>query len=72
MNPVAAKDIYPPAIGPGQRNAGADASICLIYPADIDMFRAGFQELGLKDSEIHKSYHFVDARLVAETTGMPF
>ena len=67
MIPVAAGDIRPLAIGPGQRKAGADAPIRLIYVADIGRFKkAGFQEPGLYDAEIQKSYYFVDTGLVAQ------
>jgi nitroreductase len=38
----------------------------LIYVVDIDKFKkAGFQEPGLWDAEIQKSYYFVDTGLIA-------
>ena len=55
------------AIGPGQGTAGASAPVRLIYVADIDKFKnAGFQEPGLYNAEIQKSYYFVDTGLVAQ------
>lgn len=67
LNPVSAGDIRPLAIGPGQGNAGANAPFRLIYVVDIDRFKnAGFQEPGLYDPEIQKSYYFVDTGLIAQ------
>jgi nitroreductase len=67
MNPVAAGDSRALAIGPGQGRAGANAPIRFIYVVDIDRFKnAGFQEPGLYDPEIQKSYYFVDAGLIAQ------
>jgi hypothetical protein len=55
------------AIGPGQENAGADAPVRFIYIVDIERFKnAGFQEPGLHDPEIQKSYSFVDTGLIAQ------
>ena len=67
MTPVAAGDSRALAIGPGQRKVGADAPMRLIYVVDIDRFKkAGFQEPGLYDPEIQKSYYFVDTGLIAQ------
>jgi nitroreductase len=39
----------------------------LIYVVDIDRFNnAGYQEPGLYDPEIQKSYYFVDTGLIAQ------
>jgi nitroreductase len=66
LTPVAADDIRALAIGPGQR-AGAKAPVRFIYVVDIDRFRnAGYQEPGLYDPEIQKSYYFVDTGLIAQ------
>jgi hypothetical protein len=66
LTPVAAGDIRALAIGPGQR-AGAKAPVRFIYVVDIDRFKnAGYQEPGLYDPEIQKSYYFVDTGLIAE------
>lgn len=65
--PVAAGDHRAIAIGPGQGPAGAKVPVRFIYVADIDRFKnAGFQEPGLYDPEIQKSYYFVDTGLVAQ------
>jgi hypothetical protein len=66
MIPVAAEDLRAMAIGQGQGKAGAKAPVRLIYVVDREKFsRAGFQEPGLWDLEIQKSYYFVDTGLVA-------
>jgi nitroreductase len=66
LTPVAEGDIRALAIGPGQR-MGAGAPVRLIYVVDIDKFKqAGFQEPGLYDTEIQKSYYFVDNGLIAQ------
>jgi len=65
--PVGSGDIRPLAIGAGQAPAGANAPVRLIYVVDIDRFKhAGFQEPGLHDPEIQKSYYFVDTGLIAQ------
>jgi SagB-type dehydrogenase family enzyme len=67
LTPVVAGDLRELAIGQGQGIAGANAPVRLIYVADIGKFaKAGFQEPGLKDPEIQKSYYYVDAGLIAE------
>jgi len=67
MTPVVAGDSRALAIGPGQGMAGANAPIRFIYVVDIDRFKnAGFQEPGLYDPEIQKSYYFVDTGLIAQ------
>lgn len=67
MTPVTAGDIRALAIGKGQSPAGANAPIRFIYVVDIDRFKsAGFQEPGLYDPEIQKSYYFVDTGLIAQ------
>ncbi|HUU21758.1 MAG TPA: nitroreductase family protein [Phycisphaerae bacterium] len=53
-------------VGRGRRGAGATAPVRLIYVVDIARFaRARFQEPGLRDAEIQKSYYFVDTGLIA-------
>jgi len=65
--PIAAGDSRALAIGPGQGMAGANAPIRLIYIVNIDKFKnAGFQEPGLYNTEIQKSYYFVDTGLIAQ------
>jgi hypothetical protein len=64
---VATGDSRALAIGPGQGRAGANAPVRLIYVVDIERFKnAGFQEPGLYDPEIQKSYYFVDTGLIAQ------
>jgi len=65
--PVASGDIRTLAIGAGQGKAGANAPVRFIYVVDIERFKtAGFQEPGLSDPEIQKSYYYVDTGLIAQ------
>jgi hypothetical protein len=65
--PVVGGDLRTLAISPGQNGAGATAPVRLIYVVDLDRFsKAGFQEPGLYDPEIQKSYYYVDVGLIAE------
>jgi hypothetical protein len=67
LSPVAVGDSRALAIGPGQRRAGATAPVRFIYVVDTDRFKnAGYQEPGLYDPEIQKSYYFVDTGLIAQ------
>ena len=67
MTPVAAGDNRSLAIGPGQRTSGANAPVRFIYVVDVDKFKtAGYQEPGLYDLEVQKSYYFVDTGLIAQ------
>jgi nitroreductase len=67
LTPVIRGDNRTLAIGPGQRTSGANAPVRLIYVADLNKFKtAGYQEPGLYDPEIQKSYYFVDTGLIAE------
>jgi len=67
LAPVASGDIRALAIGRGQAPAGAIAPVRLIYVVDLERFNyAGFQEPGLHDPEIQKSYYFVDTGLIAQ------
>lgn len=67
MTLVAAGDSRSLAIGPGQRTSGVNAPVCFIYVVDVDKFKtAGYQEPGLYDPEIQKSYYFVDTGLIAQ------
>jgi hypothetical protein len=64
--PVLAGDWRCLAIGKGQGNWGTNAPVRLIYVVDIEKFNeAGFQEPGLHDPEIQKSYYYVDTGLIA-------
>lgn len=67
LSPVASGDSRALAIGPGQQMAGANAPVRFVYVVDIDRFKkAGFDEPGLHDPEIQKSYYFVDTGLIAQ------
>ncbi len=65
--PVVANDLRRLAIGPGQAEAGAEAPVRLIYVGDIDklVHTAGFQEPGLRDPNVQRSYYYVDTGLIA-------
>ncbi len=60
-------DLRSYALTPGQRNVDAKAPIHLIYVVDIHKLThtSGFQEPGLHDPEVQKSYYFVDTGLIA-------
>ena len=67
LTPVTVGDSRALAIGAGQGSAGADAPVRLVYVVNIDRFKhAGFQEPGLYDPEIQKSYYYVDTGLIAQ------
>jgi hypothetical protein len=65
--PVVAGDLRTLAIGPGQADFVADAPVHLIYIVDINKLSntSGYQEPGLQDPEIQKSYYYVDTGLIA-------
>jgi nitroreductase len=65
--PVAASDVRTLAIGRGQRNVAMKAPVQLIYVADLHRLThtSGFQEPGLQDPEVQKSYYYVDTGLIA-------
>jgi nitroreductase len=59
--------LRPLAIGAGQATLVAGAPVHLIYVADVNKLSntSGYQEPGLQDPEIQKSYYFVDTGLIA-------
>jgi hypothetical protein len=65
--PVIAGDVRTLAIGRGQRNLAMKAPVQLIYVVDIHRLThtSGFQEPGLQDPEVQKSYYHVDTGLIA-------
>ena len=65
--PVINGDLRRLALGVRQGNAGLNAPVRLIYVADIGRLEhtSGFEEPGLHDPEVQKSYYFVDAGLIA-------
>lgn len=64
---IAAGDLRRLALGAHQGATGAEAPVRLVYVADIDKLEhtAGFEEPGLHDPEIQRSYYFVDTGLIA-------
>jgi len=67
LMPVIAGDLRPLAIGKGQESFGDKAPVRLIYVADINRLSntSGYQEPGLQDPEVQKSYYFADTGLIA-------
>jgi nitroreductase len=67
MVPVLAGDLRPLAIGPGQADFVMKAPVQLIYVVDINKLTntSGYQEPGLQDTEVQKSYYYVDTGLIA-------
>jgi len=65
--PVVVGDLRSLAIGQGQVNFGDKAPVRLIYVADINKLAntAGYQEPGLQNPEVQKSYYFVDTGIIA-------
>jgi len=65
--PVAAGDLRRLAIGRGQREMAGDAPVQLVYVADLHRLThtQGFEEPGLHDPEVQKSYYYVDTGLIA-------
>jgi nitroreductase len=65
--PVVAGDLRALAIGRGQRDMATEAPVQLIYVVDIHRLThtSGFQEPGLGDPGIRKSYYCVDTGLIA-------
>jgi hypothetical protein len=67
LKPIVAGDLRSDALNPGQRGIGAKAPVQLIYIVDIHRLThtAGYQEPGLQDPEVQKSYYYVDTGLIA-------
>jgi Nitroreductase family len=65
--PVVAGDLRALAIGPGQTNLVINAPVQLLYVVDVHKLSntSGYQEPGLQDPEIQKSYYYVDTGLIA-------
>jgi hypothetical protein len=65
--PVVVGDLRALALGRGQPNVGAQAPVRLIYIVDVHKLShtSGYQEPGLQDPEIQKSYYYVDTGLIA-------
>ncbi len=67
LDPVVAGDLRGLAIGAGQADFIMKAPVQLIYVVDINRLShtSGYQEPGLQDPEVQKSYYFVDTGLIA-------
>ncbi len=65
--PIAAGDHRRLALGARQGAGGSNAPVRLIYVADIGKleYTAGFDEPGLHEPEVQKSYYYVDTGLIA-------
>ncbi len=65
--PTASGDLRALALNRGQGKLGIEAPVHLIFVADINKLThtAGFQEPGLQDPEVQKSYYYVDTGLIA-------
>jgi nitroreductase len=65
--PVIKGDYRKLAIGQGQANFGDKAPVRFIYVADINKLAntSGYQEPGLQNPEVQKSYYFVDTGIIA-------
>ncbi len=65
--PVAAGDLRAAAMTPGQPDSRASAPVELIYVVDIHRLShtKGYQEPGLQNPDVQKSYYFVDTGLIA-------
>ncbi len=65
--PVCEGDLRPLSINKAQEELLADAPLHFLYVADIYCLShtKGYQEPGLQDAEVQKSYYFVDTGLIA-------
>ena len=67
LEPIVENDLRKKALTPGQRDIEAKAPVQLVYVVDIDRLThtVGFEEPGLYDPEVQKSYYYVDTGLIA-------
>ncbi len=65
--PVVDGDIRALAYGPHQPSISPDAPVQLVFVVDLDKLEhtSGFEEPGLHDPEVQKSYYYVDTGLIA-------
>jgi hypothetical protein len=65
--PVVSGDLRRLALSARQQDGGLNAPVRLIYVADIGKLEhtRGFDEPGLHDAEVQKTYYYVDAGLIA-------
>jgi len=64
---VSGEDIRRLALGPRQPPVSPDAPVELVFVVDVDRLEhtTGFEEPGLHDPEVQKSYYFVDTGIIA-------
>lgn len=67
LNPVIDSDWRSLTLTPGQKAMSTIAPVQLIYVVDVKRLTdtKGFEEPGLHDPEVQKSYYFVDTGLIA-------
>jgi len=67
LTPVVAEDLRRLTNNEGQDSVAPDAPVGIIYVVDLDklVHSKGFQEPGLVDTDIQKSYYYVDTGLIA-------
>jgi hypothetical protein len=65
--PISPDDVRPFTLGPRQPQPSQLAPVQLIFVADLGRLEhtAGYEEPGLHDPEVQKSYYFVDTGLIA-------
>lgn len=64
---VSPEDLREAAMTPGQRGLASIAPVQLVFGVDVERLfhTAGFEEPGLHDPDVQKSYYFVDVGLIA-------
>jgi len=67
LTPFVAGDLRRLTINPGQTDAVANAPVSIIYVVDLDklIHSKGYQEPGLRNREVQKSYYYVDTGWIA-------
>ncbi|MDQ0391077.1 nitroreductase family protein [Labrys monachus] len=67
LTPIVGGDLRGEALTLGQRMVGPKAPVQLVYVVDIEKLThtTGFQEPGLHDGDIQKSYYYVDTGIIA-------
>ena len=67
LTPIVAGDLRANALTHGQQDVDAAAPVHLIYVVDVHRLThtTGFQEPGLQDPDVQKSYYYVDTGLIA-------
>ncbi|MDG0817680.1 nitroreductase family protein [Bdellovibrio svalbardensis] len=67
LQPILAEDLRARALNPAQKGFQMTAPVQLIYVADLHRLTrtAGYNEPGLHEVDVQKSYYFVDTGLIA-------